>query len=124
MGVVVKLDSKSEVHTILYNIKSLARTPISIERDISQSKVEDKRIMLHLKKEIEGIDATQLLLVREDRLEVGDKFFQWNMDKELTCGRKNGKEAFIKGIYGNKMEGLDLSYYYICNKLQNNIRNN
>lgn len=109
--------------TILNNYRNLAGTRVSIERDISNARKEDKRVMLLLKKDIQAKDTSQHLLVRDDRLRVGTKWFQWNADKELTCGQQSGADA-LTGIYGNCIRNLDLSYYNFYNRLNRNERNN
>lgn len=123
MGVLVELDSESEVHSILHKSRNLAGSSISIEKDISKYRQEDKRVMIQLKRDIGNIDKTQRLQVRDDRLRVGNQWFKWNSEKTLTCGKENG-EHVLRGIYGNKIDNLDLRYQNIENKLKNKNINN
>lgn len=123
MGVVAELDTESDVYFMLNNTRNLARTVISMEKDLSSSRREDKRVMMQLKRDIGTKDTSQRLQVRDDRLRVGDKWFKWNLEKELICGKQKGEHA-LRGIYGNNLEGLDLSYHNIYNKIKNNVRIN
>lgn len=121
MGMVVELDSEGSVYSILNHARNLTGTRISVDRDISTARQEDKRVMLQLKKDIWAVDKSQRIQVRDDRIRIGDKLLQWNLNKELTSNNQNGAEV-LKGIYGESIQTVSLDYYSIRNKL--NVRNN
>lgn len=119
MGVIAELDSEGEVYEILRNTNKLAGTRISIEKDLNSEKQEQKKVMLQLKKDIYQSEKTQRLTVRDERLRIGDKWFYWNRNKELSCGRAAGV-PLMEQIYGKSLATFDFNYYNLLRKVNSN----
>lgn len=65
--------------------------------------------MLKLKKILRKADPERKIWVRDDRLKVAENWLFWNENKELRCGDVKGEEI-LNELYGEKMNGLNLSY--------------
>lgn len=122
MGVIAELDSEEEVYEILRKTNKLAGTRISIEKDLNSVKQEQKKVMLQLKKDIFQSEKSQRLNVRDERLRIGDKWFYWNQNKELSCGRAAGVPQ-MEQIYGKSLETIDFNYYNLLRKVNSNLNN-
>ena len=110
MTALAKLDSEETVETILENSKKLAESDIYIERDLSQEKRLDKKVMLELKKNITKTSTKYRVQVRNHRIKIDDKWFHWNNEKMLMCGKQDGYKT-LQNMYGkNTMKKIDTSY--------------
>lgn len=122
MGVIAELNSEEEVYEILRNTKKLSGSQISIEKDLNSVKQEQKKVMLQLKKDIFQEEKSQRLTVRDERLRIGDKWFYWNQNKELTCGSLNGITT-MEQIYGKSLTNIDFKYSNLLAKVNFNSNN-
>lgn len=109
MSVIVELETSAEVAKVFKNTSKLAGTKISIERYILPLKQERKKAFLQLKKNISNISKKHKIVVRDDRLKVNDKWFIWNSENKLVCGKINGREA-LKDLYEEDVENLEINY--------------
>lgn len=118
--VLAELDSEESTYIVLNNTKKLSGTNIFIERDLNVERQKDKRAMLRLKKEIGNISNLHRLVVRDDRIRIGDKWFKWSHNKQLICGSLEA-EPILKQLYGEQVLSINLQYQYLLNK--NNSKN-
>lgn len=116
MTVIVEFKSERMVQEILKNTKNLKGTEISIELDLGSERLQDKKVMIQLKKDILFINKSLPVSVRNDKLKIGTKWFKWNNSKELMCGIQKG-ENVLKTLYGDVISCLDLNYNNIFNKV-------
>lgn len=119
IGVAVEFQTEDNVRYILNNIKKLQNSSVSIERDLNSERQADKKALLKLKKNLLSIDQTHRIVVRDDRMKIGDNWLKWNSEKQLICGDKNGFEVLV-ALYGNKISSSNLNYYDI---FKNNTKN-
>lgn len=122
MGVIAELDTEEEVYKVLRTTNKLAGTQISIEKDLNSNKQEQKKVMLQLKREIGKTETTQKLTVRDERLRIGNKWFHWDHNQKLACGRENGV-AEMEQIYGKRLDNIDFNYNSLLSKMNNMNRN-
>jgi len=122
MSVVAELQSEEIVAEVFKNMKKLEDTDYSVERDLSKERQLNKKILLKLKKDLKAIDANRKVQIRDDKMKIGDKWFQFNEKKELRCGSLNGEEV-LKSLYKNKLDSYDLSYRNLFEGLNNKQKN-
>lgn len=96
--------------------KKLAGTKISVERDILPLKQEKKKVFLQIKKKVLNISKKHKVMVRDDKLKIKDKWFAWNGENKLMCGKEDGRDA-LKSLYGDEVENLDLDYENILKNM-------
>lgn len=109
MSVIVEFESSLAVANVFKNTKKLAGTKISVERDILPLKQEKKKVFLQIRKKILNISKKHKIIVRDDKLKIKDKWFVWNAENILICGKEKGVDV-LKGLYGEDVENLDLNY--------------
>lgn len=122
MGVIAELATDENADDVLKNTKKLAGSSISVEKDLSADRQRNKKVMLQLRKDIMAIDQTHKVLVRNDKMKIGNNWFIWNSNKELLSGHEKG-ESVIKSLYGDKLNSLVLVYNEIIKKLDTNYIN-
>lgn len=109
MTVLVEFKSTKTVADVLRNTKMLAGTSIFIERDLSGVRLQRKKIMLLLKKELQKHNGEKRIGVRGEQLVLDGRSFYWNNKNELMSGQNNGMKI-LQSIIGNSIENIDLSY--------------
>lgn len=116
MNVLAKLTEKS-VYDIFKNIRKLRGSSISIERDLSQEKQQQKKALLYLKKKITQIDDTHRIKVLNDKMKIVGKWMNWGMGGKLYCGKEEAKK-FLETIYGKKLMAIDFTFDAIINEME------
>lgn len=122
MGVIAELDDEYDVMEVFKSTRNLAGTRISIERDLNRRRQEFKKKLLVLRRNILGINNAHKIQVRDDKLKINGKIFQWNKEKVLVSGNTNGMDALIS-IFGNSIRNLDVNYENIDLNVYNNNNN-
>lgn len=115
MTVLVELRSEAMVSEIFKYTKNLRGTSIYVERDLSNERQKNKKIMIQLRKEILHVDKSKRVAVRDDKLVVDDKRFFWDKNNVLRCGQSTGEEV-LKDLYGEKALSITLDYNEIFAK--------
>lgn len=115
MAVLAELDSSQSVQSALQNAKKLAGTSIYVERDLTQEKQKDKRVMLQLKKDIVAVSKSHRIAVISDRIRVKDKWFRWNKEKKLVCGQEEA-DCAIKDLYPDVYDKINFNYNTLFEK--------
>lgn len=116
LGVIAEFRSAEMVKEIFKSTKNLSGTKISIERDLTTEKQQDKRVMLELKKAIKQKSSVHHIVVRNEKIRIGDKWLWWNKDKQLTGGRQSGN-VVLKNLYGDVLNCVNINYHEILNQL-------
>lgn len=116
MTVLVELKSAEMVGEVFKNIKNLKDSAIYIERDLSAERRTDKKVLLQLKRDLLKLNQKKRINVINDKLKVEDKWFAWNREKALMCGRKSGEDELIK-IFGNSVKNVSLNFKDIIEKI-------
>lgn len=109
MGVLVEMDSEEIIQAIFKQTKNLAGTAIIVERDLNTEKQQHRKVMLQLKKDIVAENRSQLIRVRNERIQISGKWMSWNRDKELMCGRQKASEV-LSQIYGDAGNNISINY--------------
>lgn len=123
VGVAVEFQTEENVFSIFRNVKKIANTTITIERNLTSDKQLDKRVLLKLKKDLRNADREIKVLVRDDRIKIGDQWLSWNDQKELMCGNRSAKEV-LQALYGDKLNLINFSYHDIISTFnENNSKN-
>lgn len=118
MNVIAELESENMVNDLLRNSSKLKGSEISLDRDLTRDAREKKSAMLKIKKELNGMDSSKKIVVRDDRMKVENRWFYWSGEKKLMCGSEDGK-VVLSNLFGNNVNILDLSYKSV---LDRNIR--
>lgn len=113
--VLTEFGTENDVQQILKQTNNLKGTNMYIERDLNIERQMDKRIMLQLKKLLLNYNKSHQIRVRDDRLKIANKWFNWNNEKQLVCGKQNTAEA-LKGLYGEEFN-LNIKYKILKNNL-------
>lgn len=116
INTIVEMQDEEMVRQVLKNTNKLAGTNIIIEKDLSERRQQNKKVLFQLKTEILGIDKTHKVFVRNDSIKIGTKWMSWSRTGELMCG-KNKADAELKDLYGDKFSALDLSYNNLLSKI-------
>ncbi|KAL5289625.1 hypothetical protein ACFFRR_009593 [Megaselia abdita] len=103
-----KMGLIAELNSVLKRASRLAKTKISVEKDLNSEKQIQKKVMLQLKKDVLQADISQRVTVRDERMKIADKWFYWNLRKEFTCGR-------------DRLRAINFNYYDILSYLNNRI---
>lgn len=120
LGVIAEFSSMETVKEIFSKTKDLAGTKIMIERDLTSEKQQDKHVMMELKKCIHEKSSNHPIMVRNERMRIGDKWLWWNKDKQLTGGRQSGI-VILRNLYGDELNSIKINYYKILD--QKNSKN-
>lgn len=115
MTVLIELKSGKMIADIFKNTKHLAGSTIFVERDLCGIRLERKKIMMQLKKEILQVDKSKKIGIRGDQLVVGGKIFFWTGNDELMCGQRKGKEVLAEE-YGVVAQNILLDYNNLLSK--------
>lgn len=110
MTVAVELATESMVDEVLKHAKNLAGTAISISRDLTSEKQQQRKAMVQLKSQLLGINESKQVLIRENKLKVDDKWYHWNQHKRLVCGKADGLRELTKS-YGDAFASLPIISY-------------
>lgn len=116
MTVKAELKNEKMVSDVMKHTKNLSGSSIFIELDLNSERLQTKKIMLKLKNEILEINKNKRILVRNDRIRVGDKWLHWNKEKMLVCD-KEGAEKVLKEMYGEEAAKIDISYKSLLTKI-------
>jgi len=115
MTVAAEFRTEDMVADILQHTKNLAGTTISIDRDLSSEKQQQKKAMLEVKKMLAALDKDKQVTVRDHKLKVDGKWFSWNKEKQLVAGKADGI-AELKKIYGDGITTLNINYVDVVSK--------
>lgn len=107
--VLAELKSAEMVSEIFKNIRNLKDSTIYIERDLSAERRTDKKVLLQLKKSLLKLNQKKKINVINDKLKIENRWFEWNGDKILMCGKKSGEDELIK-IFGNSAKTVSLDF--------------
>lgn len=72
---VVEFKTEEMADSIFKNTKKLAGSSIFIDKDLNAEKQQNKKVMLKLKKQLQSLDQTQKILVRNDRMKINNACF-------------------------------------------------
>lgn len=122
MAVVADLQSEEMVAEVFKNVKKLAKTTYSVERDISKERQLDKKVLLKIKKDLKSIDASLKIDVRDDKMKVGGKWFHFNSKKELCCGSFDGIQE-LKSLYKDNLDSYDFTFSKLAENLNKKQKN-
>lgn len=117
MSVAVEFETSTEISKIFKNTNKLSGTSIQIERDLMPIKQEKKKAFLQLKKKLLNFSKKYKIMVRDEKLKVEDKWFIWNSENKLVCGKQNGLKV-LEDLYGEEVKELDLKYETMFNNFQ------
>lgn len=120
IGVVAEMQTEEMVHKIFKNTKNLTGSTIIIERDLSEERQQDRKVLLQIKSAILQTDKTHKIFVRNDSLKIGNKWLHFSKNRELMSG-SNKAETVLKELYGNKLADLNIDYMHL---LKNVIQKN
>lgn len=109
MTVIVEFQSSRTVREVLKSTKMLAGSSVFIERDLSGMRLQKKKVMLLLKKELQKINKDKKIGVRGEQLVTEGKTFYWNLKNKLMCGQSCGAEI-LQNIFGKDIQTINLSY--------------
>lgn len=115
---VVKAELKTEkmVADVLKFTKNLSGTSIFIEIDLNGDRLQKKKIMLQLKNEILEVNKTKKILVRNDKIRVGNEWLRWD-NKQILVGDKESAETILTATYGEEASKIDISYDSLLTKI-------
>lgn len=116
MTVIAELKSEQMVYEVLRHTKNLNGSSIVIEQNLNCERLQTKKVMLQLKKEILAFNKSKRILVRNDRIRVDDKWMFYNKEKVLICNNENG-EKILTEIYGDAASQIDIVYDSLLNKI-------
>lgn len=116
MTVLVEFKSVGAVSEILKHAKNLAGSSISIDRDLCKERLQNKKVMLQLRKDILKADNSKRVGVKGDKLVVDGKIFAWNSKRILMCGQSEGLEV-LQNIYGDIILNVSLEYNSILEQI-------
>lgn len=116
LGVVAEMQSEDMANKIFKSLRNLAGTSIKVEKDLTEEKQQDRKVLMQLKAEILAIDKTHRVFVKNDSIKIGTHWMWWSKNQELMCGKNCAYEA-LKDLYGEKLEGVDISYNFLLNKI-------
>lgn len=116
MTVMVEFKSANTVSQVLKHSRNLAGTSIQVERDLCKERQQNKKVMLYLKKEIQKVDKSIKINVRDDNMLIEKKQLFWNKNKILMCGQEKGEEV-LKQMYGEKIANVNFKYNSILEKI-------
>lgn len=112
MSVLVELKSAEMVSEVFRNVKKLRGTSIFIERDLCTERQTNKKVMLQLKREFLKLNKNKKIRVTNDKLVIDGKWFSWNNNKILMCGKKTGMEELVN-IFGHSIQNVSLDFKII-----------
>lgn len=107
MTVMLECLSHDDTWKVLNNSRNLIGTTISIDRDLSVSERDQRRKLVHIKKEIEQIDNSKIVRVRGNQLKIENHTFHWRNDTDFVCGKYSGLEK-LKQIYGKDFSRMNI----------------
>ncbi|XP_075150772.1 uncharacterized protein LOC142224880 [Haematobia irritans] len=109
MAVLVELENEIQIQEVFKHTKKLAGTTISIERDMMPMKQDHKNAFLGLKRKILAITNKHKIVVREDKMKVGDSWFKWGFGNVLECGKSDGIKELVK-LYGDELKDINVNF--------------
>ncbi|XP_073824695.1 uncharacterized protein [Musca autumnalis] len=98
MGAIAEIQSEVMVSTIFKNAKNLTGTGIKIERDLSDERQQDRKVLMQLKTEILQIDKTHRIFVKGNSIKIGTKWMRFSKSRELMSG-KNKADVGLRVLY-------------------------
>lgn len=110
-------DTVEMTQNVLKNTRKLAGTTIFIEKDLSEEKLQDKKVLLQLKRDIELKDRSHKIIVRNNYIRIGNKWMYYTVDKKLFCGQEEACSV-LRALLGNIYKDINFDYYTIFNKIQ------
>lgn len=116
MVVKVELRTEKMVSDVLKFTKNLRGTTIFIEIDLNCDRLQRKKIMLQLKNDILEVNKTKKILVRNDKIRVGDEWLRWD-NKQVLVGDKESAETILTATYGEEASKIDISYDSLLTKI-------
>lgn len=117
MMILVEFTSAIMVSEVFKHTQHLVGTSVYVERDLCSERLQDKGVMLQLKKDILTLDKSKRILVKNDKLVIDGKLFFWNRNKELMCQKSTGLETLVN-IYGNSLKDICVDFKYLLDKIQ------
>lgn len=112
---VAEFRTEEMANAVFNNAKKLKGTSVFVDKDLSDEKQQNKKVMLQLKTQLKSLNKDLKILVRNDRMRIDKKWLFWNKDKLLMCGSQNGKE-FLKTIFNDKIDSINLCYMSLLNQ--------
>lgn len=116
MAVVVEVGSERMVSEVFKHTKNLAGSNIFIENDLNSKRQQTKKVMLQLKKEILAVSKSKRILIRSDKMRVGEKWFYFNKENVLVCNNESGEDT-LKEFYGDSSSQIDILYDSLLSKI-------
>lgn len=115
-NILAEIVSDTMVASIFKNINKLRGTNIFVERDLNENRQTNKKMMLQLKRDILAIDKRHKITVRDDKMKIGNNWFNWNKENKLTSQGKDA-ELLIKNLYGGKLNSISFEYNQLFKKI-------
>lgn len=100
MCVLVETCNGVVAENILKKSTMLAGTTISLEKDLSNAKLQQKKVMFVLKDQLIRYNKSIKVNVRNENIKIADKWFKWNKKNELECKGEN-TFVFLKALYNS-----------------------
>lgn len=114
--VVAEMQTEQMATNIFKNLKSLAGSTIKVEKDLSEDRQQDRKVLMQLKFNILAVDKTHKVFVKNDSIKVGTHWMSWNRNKELMCGKERA-ETVLSNLYGEKINSVSYDYNILLEKL-------
>lgn len=109
--IIAEFENETVVNQVLHTTKNLAGTSISIDRDLNPRRQKNKKAMLALRRLILADSNKHKITVRDDKMLISNKRFQWNSKNELMCGNQPAEEIF-KMLYGPDLKKASFNDMY------------
>lgn len=120
ISVVAELETVEMANSIFKNLKELAGSTIKVEKDLTEEKQQDRKVMFQLKTDILEISKTHKVLVKNDSIKVGTSWLYWDRNRQLMCGQQNAAEVLTK-LYGDNINKVSLNYETLFEKINQKI---
>lgn len=116
ISVIAEMGTDGMAEQIFKNLKLLAGSRIKVERDLTEERQLDRKILMALRSEILEADKTHSVFVKNDSIKIGVHWMKWNKSQELMCGEKKAEDVLTE-LYGEKVKSLTLSYKSLLEKI-------
>lgn len=111
MSVLAEFVSCNDVWKVLGKCRNLAGSGIGVDRDLTIEERDQRRKLLHMKREIEKIDKSKRVSIQGSKLKIDGSFFTWKDNKHFVCGKESGLQALRK-IYGKDFSDISFKLDY------------
>lgn len=113
--VVAEFPDEETVNSILKCARNLQGTRITLERDLSQQRQENRKAMISLKSMLREVNNDKLVAIRNDEMRIDGKWFRWSVDKVLMHQQEKNGMNILANIYNNQLDLSKMSYHMLVN---------